>query len=761
MRMSDSPYKTAEKLLMHNRSKIVFGDRVVPNWLGDGARFWYRSSTATRRQFLVVDPEAGTRRPAFDHERLAKALETASGHEVSAAKLPFLAIAPVGDSVYFAAFDKTWQVSLDTYEAQETPAPPAVNPIEAVSPDGQYTVYRDGPNLGLRRIADDQTRPLTTDGDAGHEYGVSPDYFQYDNLMAAIGLPENPICAAWSPDATKVLSHRTDQSGIGLAHLIDNRPRGGGRPGLQPQRLALPGDTHIPTAEMTVVDVIGGRVVKAQDEPVLMTIISPMVVRWAFWAEDSSAVYYLSQSRDVRTLKLKRMDPVTGEVTTLITETGPTRVEPTQTALNFFPIIKVINGGAEVLWYSQRDGWGHLYLYDTRTGELRNQVTSGGWAVQEILHVDEASRTVYFTASGLISEDPYRRSVCKAGLDGGGFTRITDDALHHVVSVSADGRYFVDNASTTSTPPVITVRGWDGAVRVELERADISALRATGWSAPERFRAKAADGVTDVFGVLYKPHDFDPNQCYPVIDVAYPGPQVLRVLPTFDPGPFGYEAEALAALGFVVVAMEGRGTPGRDKAFHDHSYRNYKSAGGMEDHVSAITELARSRPWMDIDKVGITGISGGGYQTARAMLDHPAFYKVGVSRSGNHDSLTYQQGWAETYDGPVGEVDYALSSNAESAARLQGKLLLIQGGVDTKVLPEQTLRFVDRLIAHDKDVDLLIIPGAEHLYLGYEHYMFRKLFDYFVRHLLEVEPPAYRLAPSVLDEERIAEMFVG
>ncbi|MFI6501718.1 DPP IV N-terminal domain-containing protein [Nonomuraea typhae] len=760
MSLSDTRYKNAEKLLGHNRHKIVFGAKVRPNWLEGGARFWYKSDTATRRQFLVVDPEAGTRRPAFDHERLAKALEAASGHEVSAIKLPFFFIALTGEAVYFAAFAKNWQVSLDTYEVTETPAPPAVDPIEAVSPDGQHTVFRDGPNLGLRRIADNQTRTLTDDGDADHEYGVNPDYFQYDNWVKVVGLSENPICAIWSPDGAKVVTHRSDQSGIGKAWLIEDWPRDGSRPKLYPQRLALPGDEHIPLAEIAVVDVQSGQVVKAQAEPELMTVVSPILLQWVWWAEDSSAVYYLSQPRDLRTLSLRRMDPLTGEVTTLVSESGPTRVDPNQVRINLYPLVRVINGGSEVLWYSQRDGWGHFYLYDAKTGELRNQVTSGRWTVQEILHVDEASRTVYFLANGLIGEDPYRRSVCKADLDGGGFTRITDDSFDHAVSVSADGRFFVDSASTTGTPPITTVRSWDGEVRVELERADISLMEATGWSAPERFRAKAADGVTDVYGLLYKPHDFDPDKCYPIIDSVYPGPQVPRVVPTFDPGGFGYEGEAFAALGFVVVAMDGRGTPGRDKAFHDHSYLNYRSAGAMEDHVAAITELARTRPWMDINKVGITGISGGGYQTARAMLDHPEFFKVGVSRSGNHDSMTYLQGWAEMFDGPVGEVDYSLSSNAEHAHRLQGKLLLIAGGIDTKVLPEQTLRFVDRLIEHDKDFELLIIPGTEHLYLGFEHYSFRKIFDYFVRNLLDEEPPSYRLARAAWDPETLAEWFV-
>ncbi|MFI9561409.1 S9 family peptidase [Nonomuraea endophytica] len=752
-------YKTAEQLLRHNRSKLVRTDKVRPHWI-DGGRFWYRTDTADRRQFQLADPKAGTRTPAFDHEKLAGGLREASGHEVSALALPFAAIQLDGDAVEFDAFDRHWRCSLDTYTVVPAAGPPAVSPVEPTSPDGRYSVVLDGPNLGVRTNATGERRTLTTDGDADHQYAVNPDYFMYDHITRLIGLPHMPLPAAWSPDSTRVLTHRTDQSGIGRAHLVEAWPQDGTRPRLHPQRLALPGDEHIPLAELAVIDVTTGEVVKARTEPEQMTVISPLSRGWAWWSEDGSAVYYLSQPRNLRSLSLKRMDPSTGEVTTVLTETGPTRVEPTQQQLNGLPIIKMLNGGAEVLWYSQRDGWGHLYLYDTRTGDLRAQVTSGPWAVQEILHVDEAGRTVYFTASGLISEDPYRRSVCRVKLDGSGFARVTDDALHHVASVSADGTYFIDHASTTETPTVVTARGWNGAVLVELERANISALLATGWSAPERFRAKAADGVTDVYGVLYKPHGFDPAERYPIIDVVYPGPQVHRVAPTFDPGPFGHDAEALAALGFVVVGIDGRGTPGRDKAFHDHSYLNYRSAGGIGDHVAAIKELAGSRPWIDLDRVGVTGISGGGYQSARAMLDHPEFYKVGVSRSGNHDDPTYLQGWAEMYDGPVGEVDHGLASNALAADRLQGKLLLMHGGMDNSVLPEQTFRLVDRLIAADKDFDLVIVPGAEHLYFGFEHFVYRKMWDYFLTNLLGAEPPAgFRLTPAQFDLDLIADLF--
>ena len=340
-----------------------------------------------------------------------------------------------------------------------------------------------------------------------------------------------------------------------------------------------------------------------------MPLMSPITTKWAWWAADGTAIYYLAQSRDVRTLSLHRLDPATGEVSTVVTETGDTRVEPAQQQAQR-PMVRVLSGGDEVLWYSQRDGWGHLYLYDARTGQVRGQVTSGEWALQEILHVDEERRVVYFVAAGLVGEDPYRRSVCRVGLDGSGFARVTDDDLDHVVTVAENAEYFIDSASTTDSPPLTSVRGWDGQVLVVLERADISRLTATGWTPPERFRVKAADGQTDIYGVLYRPHGFDPDQRYPVVDHPYPGPQVNRVSPAFDPGIFGHDAEAVAALGFVVVAVDGRGTPGRDKAFHDASYRRYETRAGWTTTWPRCGNWRRRGPSWTWTGWGVFGLSG-------------------------------------------------------------------------------------------------------------------------------------------------------
>ncbi|SDY15045.1 Dipeptidyl aminopeptidase/acylaminoacyl peptidase [Amycolatopsis xylanica] len=698
-------YRAAERLLRRPASpgELVVGDKVRPQWIDGGTRFWYAVNTGAGHRFVLVDPAAGTRDPGFDPSAL--------------------------------------------------PAAQPGNPLEVPSPDGKVAVSRRGHDLWARSLTDGREWALTTDGEPGHEYGTGPDCTSNPTLLHKIGLPHLPPAVAWSPDSTKVLAHRTDERAVRQTHLVEARPADGGVPVTHTQRYAYPGDEHLPLAELVVLDVTDGSVVRAQAEPLLMPVLSPITAKWAWWAPDGAAVYYLDQPRDLRTLTLRRLDPATGAVTTVLSETGTTRVEPNQWRTDP-PIVRVLDG--EVLWYSQRDGWGHLYRYDLHTGELLGQVTAGEWAVRQILHVDEAERAVYFTASGLVAEDPYRRTVCRIGLDGTGFAKLTDDDLDHVVTIPDGMPYFVDSASTVDTPPVTTVRDRAGRVLVELERADITQLEATGWSAPERFRVKAADGVTDIYGVLYRPHGFDPARRYPVVDNVYPGPQVTRVAPCFDPGGMGLDAEPLAALGFVVVALDGRGTPGRSKAFHEAKLAD---AGSLVDHVAALGQLAETRPWMDLDRVGAFGHSGGGFAAARAMLDFPELYKAGVAMSGSHDAPTFNLAFVETYDGADNPEAWARASNVDIADRLAGKLLLIHGEMDDQVHPAQTLRLADRLVAANKDFELLIVPGAEHTFIDCLAYVRTRAWDFLVRELMGTKPPAYRPAPIVIGPELLAEMF--
>jgi dipeptidyl-peptidase 4 len=510
-------------------------------------------------------------------------------------------------------------------------------------------------------------------------------------------------------------------------------------------RYPMPGEEAQVAMSWTVLDVIDRTVVRQQDGPT--TIMHPTALVYAWWSgKAGEAVHFLQHSRNARTLELRRLDPTNGATTTLISETGETRVDPTP-QLGEPQMVHVLDSG-EILWWSQRDGWGHLYLYSA-DGQQVTQVTAGQWLVRKILWVDQERRQVWFLAAGLVEHDPYVRQICRIGLDGNGFTRLTDDDLDHDAVSPVEGGYLIDRASTPSQPPRSAVLDGDGRVLVELESPGTGALEALGWSPPERFRATAADGKTPIYGLLWRPHDFDPQRRYPVVEHIYPGPQIYRAGPSFNEPHYG-EPEAFAALGFAVVAVDGRGTAGRSKAFHDHSYGDLGNAGALDDHIAAIRELGHRYPWLDTGRVGITGQSAGGFAAARALLMYPEFYKVAVSVSGNHDNGVNIAMWAEHYHGDVSVEGKRAISNATLAANLQGKLLLIHGELDDNVHPYQTLRLVDALIKADKDFDMVMIPGVEHALIGRMHYFFRRTWDYFVRHLHGTEPPGYRLAPLPL-----------
>nr|WP_236695571.1 DPP IV N-terminal domain-containing protein [Mycolicibacterium chubuense] len=755
--VTDSDYARAEQMLAPYRARRVPGSAVTPQWLSQGSRFWYQVGG----RFVVVDPGEGTRRDAFDHDRLAAALSAASGHAVTAGDLPITAV-EIAESIEFTAFGSRWRWSDSTGTC--TPlddAPPAV--LGGVtSPDKEWVAFgRDGDiwvrragakrpgesdrRAGAKRPSDDvEEFRLTDDAEPLFDYGGVPDATGARALMRMLGLP--PLFhVSWSPDSTRILAQRIDQRDLPELVLVESAPRDGGRPVEHRTRYPMAGEEAQATMSWTVLDVDSRTVVRQQHEPVAIT--HPTAIVYAWWSGKSGeAVHFLHQTRDARTLELRRLDPTSGETTTVLTETGQTRVDPTP-QLGEPGMVRVLESG-EILWWSQRDGWGHLYLYSA-DGRQVTQVTMGQWLVRSLLWVDEDRRQVWFLAGGLLEHDPYVRQICRIDLDGSGFTRLTDDHLDHDAVSPPEGGYIVDRASTSSRPPHSVVLDGDGKVLVELESPGTQQLEALGWSPPERFRATAADGKTPIYGLLWRPHGFDPQRRYPVIEHIYPGPQNFRAGPSFDEPHFG-EPEAYAALGFAAVAIDGRGTAGRSKAFHDHSYGDLGNAGALDDHIAAIRELGHRYPWLDTSRVGITGQSAGGFAAARAVLRHPEFYRVAVAVSGNHDNAVNLAMWAEKYHGDLSDEGKQAISNVPLAGNLQGKLLLIHGELDDNAHPYHTMRLVDALIEADKDFDMVIIPGAEHALIGRMHYLYRRTWDYFVRHLHGTEPPGYRLAPLPL-----------
>jgi dipeptidyl aminopeptidase/acylaminoacyl peptidase len=471
----------------------------------------------------------------------------------------------------------------------------------------------------------------------------------------------------------------------------------------------------------------------------------------SLWSADSERLYVHYFTRGARTTHVAEVNATSGETRVVAADSTKTYVEVNGEG-SWGSNWHVTRDGQEVIWFSERDGWGHLYLLD-RDGNVTNQITSGPWLVGTVHHVDEAARRVYFTAYGReAGRDLYYAHLYAANFDGSGLALLTPEDANHRIFFAPGGGSFVDTYSRVDQPPVTVLRARDGRVIRQLEEADISRLLETGYRYPEPFRVKARDGVTELYGMMYKPTNFDSTKTYPVIDNIYPGPQIITVPKDFFPsngGGLSYaaysEVQALAELGFIVVSIDHLGGPHRSKAFHDNYYGNFGD-NGIPDHITAIKQLAARHAYVDVERVGIYGVSGGGFASTDAILRFPEFFKVAVSSSGNHDNRSYNIYWAEKYQGLMerdtlkGTDNYETSANQTMAANLTGKLFLIHGDMDDNVHPAMTIQVVDQLIKANKSFDLLIVPDGDH---GVEAnpYVIRRRWDYFVEHLLGKTPP--------------------
>jgi dipeptidyl-peptidase 4 len=729
-------YRRAEQMLRHRRAALITGVMGPPSWLDESESFCYTTSSSAGVEYVLVDPVAGTRKPAFDHVRLAAALADATGRPVERASLRLSAIEFESNAVAFEFGGRRWRCSFDDYACIPVAELSFAAPGESRSPDGRWTVFVREHNLWVRDGSGAESA-LTEDGTADNAYATETTFWQHRSIMRKAGAVASPV-VMWSPDGTKLVTHRIDERDVELLHLVESSPASGGRPVTHTYRYPMAGETGQPTLHMVVVDLESRTVTPSDAEPFHASFRSPLAWDRAWSSADGRTLYYLDPGRFYLCLRLVALELSTGRSRVIIEETGKTRVEPTQ--MIFTPPLVHTLANGEVLWYSQRDGWGHLYRY-SGSGVLINQVTEGAWAVRDLVQVDEDAGAVYFTASGLVDADPYVRQLCRVDLDGSGFARLTDDVDDHTVLASPSGEYLVDVASLADRPPVAVVRDLSGRVVVELERADVSALERAGWTPPERFRVKAADGTTDIYGLLWRPHGFDPDRRYPIIDRIYPGPHSQHAPPGFDNTGTG-DFEAYAALGFAVVSVDGRGTPGRSKEFHDVSYGHIDDFGSLDDHVAAIVELGRRYSWLDTDRVGITGNSAGGSASVRAVLAYPDFYRVAVGVSGCHDPRLQLPWWGEVYQGPWDPDLYRRAVNAEFVENLRGKLLLIHGELDDNALHYQTLSLVDALIEANKDFELLLVPGVGHTMFHREAYVTRRKWDFFVRNLMNASPPA-------------------
>ncbi len=704
-------YGKARDLLPEQLPALMRNRAIDPQWTGVGDQFWYRRDGADGDEYVLVDPDGFTRQP-----------------------LP----APPED-------------------ARPTPG-------TLPSPDGRTEVFRRDHDLWLRDRETGAERRLTTTGEALHAWGAPPDYTRAILPIPLQDMPLPPMLTGFSPSGRLLLTARMDERDTPEHPLVDHLPADRAKPRLRPFRSYVGDDTAKPEGEFAIIDVTSGETLVHGVSEDVVGSLGAFGPDMSTWDDDETAVYVFAHESGAKTASLQRIDVRTGDVTVVLGETLEPLYEP-NTHLYSLPLVRVLPESREVIWFSLRDGWGHLYRYDLDSGTRLNAITTGELVVRDILRVD--GRDVLFLAgTSADGGNPYWRRLYRASLDGGSMTLLTPEPADHELkapapayftaifgvsptsSISPSGRYFVDHLSTVAQPPEILLRETgDGAVVGVLEKTDVSALLAAGYQLPQQFQVTADDGSTPLWGALTLPPDpVDPDRI-PVIDLMYAGFQVVHQPPGVLHGggdPAGHElAAAYSALGFATVVLDGRGTPGRDRTFRQWTREQPGEPRGLADHVTAIRALADRFPTLDVGRVGVTGHSFGGYNTVRSMLFFPEFFKVGVSSCGVHDALKMPRGTWNWFLGPDKSTDpeaMRALGNLHLADRLRGKLLLIGGEQDVNATIDHTFALVRAFMAADKRFDLKVWPGMDH-YLGVTPYMRAIAWDHFVEHLLGVQPP--------------------
>lgn len=729
-----SDYRFAESRLIYNTEPLVDNNAIAPEWLEDG-RFWYQVLTARGSEFILVNPAKATRTAAFDQEKLAVSLSKATGTNYKSYALPFHYFRFINDNkgIAFDIAGEEWTCNLQSYQCQKaqrqsvaTNARDSRN--EVISPDGRLAAFIKDNNLWVRELPNGPERALTTDGVKDFGYAT-------DN--AGWRSSEKPVLR-WSHDSRKIATFKQDQRNVSDMYLVTTNI---GKPTLKAWKYPLTGDAAIAMIHRVIIDVSQAKVIPLQvpADPHRGTLSDDISSSGTFddvdWSDDNTELAFVSTSRNHKEEKLRIANATTGAVREVFEEKVATQYESGQDAINWHYLKK----SNEIIWYSERDDWGHLYLYNAATGALKNQITKGKWLVTSVEKVDEQSRVIFFNACGLDARNPYFSHFCKINFDGSGFADLTPEQGNHKLAFSPDGQYFIDRYSQPDIPPATVLRNLQGKQIVSLEKTDISRLKATGWKAPMPFSVKAHDGKTDIYGLLFTPTHLDSKKKYPVIDYIYPGPQGGGVRDwSFLSARLDHQA--LAELGFVVMVLEGTSNPLRSKSYHDMNYGNM-AENTLPDQITGIRQLAARYAYIDTGRVGIWGHSGGGFATAAAMFRYPDFFKVGIAESGNHENRSYEDDWGERYNGLTSESDYARQANALYAGNLKGKLLLAHGMMDDNVPPYNTFLVVDALTKANKDYDLIIFPQARHGFAADGPYMMRRRWDYFVRHLLHKEPP--------------------
>jgi len=728
-------YARAEKFLSYNTDPLVFGGSVEPSWIDENS-FWYRNAIPEGHEFVLVDVKKKLRKRAFDHEKLAKALSEVLEKSYEPFKLPFQSFEFSKDrnSLIFTVGSQfcTYDIRKNICLTEKTEK--KIDRNIMISPDGKRGAFIREYNLWVRDLTTGSETQLTTDGVKDFGYAT-------DN--AGWIKSDRPVLL-WSPDSKKIATFQHDGRGVGEMYLVTT---GVGHPKLEAWKYPLPEDEEIFRIHRIVIHVDGPRVVRFQMPPDQhrSTFTDHIALPTGElgdteWSMDSSQLAFVSVSRDHKHVVLRMADPETGAVRDVLEEKVDTFFESGFDAVNWHALPE----SNEAIWFSERDDWGHLYLYDLSTGELIKRITEGSWNVLQVVRVDRKARTVFFIGAGREPVDPYFRYLYRVGLDDAKVRLLTPNNADHSVAFSPAGSYFVDCYSTPVEPPVSELRDLSGRKLLTLEKADISRLiKEVNWIPPVPITVKARDGKTDLYGLMFKPTHFDPAKKYPIVNYIYPGPQIGSVFGRSFLASRG-DKQALAELGFILVSIDGMGTPMRSKSFHAAYYGNMGD-NGLPDQITGMKQLAERFPWIDIDRAGIYGHSGGGFASTDAILRYPDFFKVAVSGAGNHDNRCYEDDWGEKWQGllttnPDGTTNYDNQANQLLAKNLKGKLLLTHGTMDSNVPVYNTLLVVDALIAANKDFDLVLFPNRGHGF-GRESYMTRIRWDYFVKHLLGAEPP--------------------
>ena len=644
---------------------------------------------------------------------------------------------------------KTYKIDLETLEVNETDKNQSRrnrgNWNEYLSPDGNYGAYINNHNLWIRNTETGNRIQLTYDG--FEDYG-------YATNNAGWIKNDRPVLK-WSPDSKIIATFRQDARGVGEMYLATTNV---GHPKLEKWKYTLPGDEKIFEIERIFIDVNSGKITPFKmGRDFQRSTTTDHIADWdgtlldANFSKDSRKLAFISSTRDHKEAHLQVADVRTGNIKSIYKEITKTYYESGVSGENW----RVFFDTNEFLWYSEKDNWGHLYLYDLKTGNLKNRITSGNWLVRDVLHIDETTREIFFTGGGKEEGNPYHVYLYKVNFDGSDLTCLTPEKGTHSINPSENWNYFTTTYSSTDNPPITLLKNRDGETLKEINRVDISELLNNNWQKPIEFTVKARDNETDLYGIMHLPSFYNENDKYPVLNYIYPGPQAGSVR-NYSFSTTRRDFQSLAELGFIVVAVDAMGTPGRSKSFHDAYYGNMGD-NGLPDNIKAIKDLAKEYKGMDIERVGIWGHSGGGFASTRAILEYPDFYDVAVSSAGNHDNRNYEADWGEKWQGLLENIEiednersndydftktnYDNQANQLLAKNLKGKLLLAHGNLDNNVPPYNTLLVVDELIKANKDFDLIIFPNKRHGFGDQNNYFMRRKWDYFVEHLKGLDPP--------------------